>query len=123
MNITERVYQALMDSKKLTAQLVKDRKGRCIYHGISPDAGSYPILVYSMISDVPALAADGQEQEHRITMRIHILTRDGRCSSIYAALQQVMQQLGFVRYQTVDLAEKGLFIRMVDYKIGIGVDE
>ena len=63
MNITERVYQALMDSKKLTAQLVKDRKGRCIYHGISPDAGSYPILVYSMISDVPALAADGEEQE------------------------------------------------------------
>ena len=123
MNITERVYQALMDSKKLTAQLVKDRKGRCIYHGISPDAGSYPILVYSMISDVPALVADGQEQEHRITMRIHILTRDGRSSSIYAALQQVMQQLGFVRYQTVDLAEKGLFIRMVDYKIGIGVDE
>lgn len=123
MNITERVYQALMDSKKLTAQLVKDRKGRCIYHGISPDAGSYPILVYSMISDVPALATDGQEQEHRITMRIHILTRDGRSSSIYAALQQVMQQLGFVRYQTVDLAEKGLFIRMVDYKVGIGVDE
>ena len=37
--------------------------------------------------------------------------------------EQVMQQLGFVRYQTVDLAEKGLFIRMVDYKIGIGVDE
>ena len=123
MNITEQVYRALMDSKKLTAQLVKDRKGRCIYHGISPDAGSYPILVYSMISDVPALAADGQEQEHRITMRIHILTRDGRCSGIYAAVQQVMQQLGFVRYQTVDLAEKGLFIRMVDYKIGIGVDE
>ena len=123
MSITEKVYQALRTSKELTSQLAKDRKGRCIYHGISPDAGSYPILVYSMISDVPALAADGQEQEHRITMRIHILTRDGRSSSIYAALQQVMQQLGFVRYQTVDLAEKGLFIRMVDYKIGIGVDE
>lgn len=42
MNITERVYQALMDSKKLTGQLVKDRKGRCIYHGISPMPGAIP---------------------------------------------------------------------------------
>ena len=60
MSITEKVYQALRTSKELTSQLAKDRKGRCIYHGISPDAGSYPILVYSLISDVPALAADGR---------------------------------------------------------------
>ena len=46
MSITERVYQALQASKELTSQLAKDKKGRCIYHGISPNAGSYPILVY-----------------------------------------------------------------------------
>ena len=80
MSITEKVYQALRTSKELTSQLAKDRKGRCIYHGISPDAGSYPILVYSLISDVPALAADGREQERRVTIRIHILTKDGRYS-------------------------------------------
>ena len=90
MNITERVYQALMDSKKLTAQLVKDRKGRCIYHGISPDAGSYPILVYSMISDVPALAADGQEQEHRITVIPEPLHMPAPCH----ARRQTHQALG-----------------------------
>ena len=123
MSITERVYQALQASKELTAQLAKDKKGRCIYHGISPDAGSYPILVYSLVSDVPALTADGLEQERRVTVRIHILTKDGRCSGIYPALQKVMLSLGFLRYQTIELAEKGLFIRVIDYKTGIGAEE
>ena len=57
MNIKEKVYQALMSSPELKALLVKDRKGRCIYPGVSPNAGSYPILVYNVISDVPALVA------------------------------------------------------------------
>ncbi len=123
MSITEKVYQALRTSKELTSQLAKDRKGRCIYHGISPDAGSYPILVYSLISDVPALAADGREQERRVTIRIHILTKDGRYSGIYAAVQKVMLNLGFIRAQTVELAEKDVLIRVIDYKTGIGAEE
>ena len=57
MNIKEKVYAALMSSPKLKALLVKDRKGRCIYPGVSFNAGSYPILVYNVISDVPALVA------------------------------------------------------------------
>ena len=123
MSITEKVYQALRTSKELTSQLAKDRKGRCIYHGISPDAGSYPILVYSLISDVPVLAADGRELERRVTIRIHILTKDGRYSGIYAAVQKVMLNLGFIRAQTVELAEKDVLIRVIDYKTGIGAEE
>ena len=123
MSITEKVYQALRTSKELTSLLAKVRKGRCIYHGISPDAGSYPILVYSLISDVPALAADGREQERRVTIRIHILTKDGRYSGIYAAVQKVMLNLGFIRAQTVELAEKDVLIRVIDYKTGIGAEE
>ena len=123
MSITERVYQALQASKELTSQLAKDKKGRCIYHGISPDAGSYPILVYSLVSDVPALTADGLEKERRVTVRIHILTKDGMSNGIYTALQKVMLSLGFLRYQTIELAEKGLFIRVIDYKTGIGAEE
>ena len=122
MNIKEKVYQALMSSPELKALLVKDRKGRCIYPGVSPNAGSYPILVYNIISDVPALVADGEEMERRVTVRIHILTKDGHYSPIYAALQKVMLGLGFMRSQTMDLVENGLFILCVDYKIGTGVD-
>ena len=123
MNIKEKVYKALASSRELTALLVKDRRCRCIYPGISPNAGSYPILVYNVISDVPAFVADGEEMERRVTVRIQILTRDGHYAPIYAAIQRVMKGLGFMRYQTVEITDKDLFVLCVDYKIGIGVDE
>ena len=77
MSIASKVYQALAAYKPLTRLLHRDRRGCGIYHGRSPDAGSYPILVYSIISDVPALSADGIELERRVTVRLHILTKDG----------------------------------------------
>lgn len=122
MTIKETVYQALMSSPELKALLVKDRKGRCIYPGISPNAGSYPILVYNIISDVPALVADGEEMERRVTVRIHIMTKDGNYGRIYSALQKAMLGIGFMRSQSVEITEKDVFILCVDYKIGTGVD-
>ena len=122
MSIKEQVYHALMSSRDLTSLLVKDKKGRCIYPGQSPNAGSYPILVYSIPSDVPALVADGRELERRVTVRIHILTKDGQYLDIYSAVQDVMLGLGFMRGQTVEITEKDLFILCVDYRIGTGVD-
>lgn len=122
MTIKERVYRALMASKPLVSLLARDRRGRCIYPGLSPDAGSYPILVYRIVSDVPALTADGMEMERRVTVRIHILTRDGNYGRIYAEVQRVMLGLGFLRRQTVELAEKDLFILCVDYRIGMEAD-
>ena len=53
MSTARMVYQALVRSKTLSQLLAHGKKG--IYHGRSPDAGTYPILVYSVISDVPAL--------------------------------------------------------------------
>ena len=120
MNIKETVYRALMSSRELKALLVKDRKGRCIYPGQSPNAGSYPILVYNIISDVPALVADGEEMERRVTVRIHILTKDGHYGGIYKEVQRVMLGLGFMRGQTVEITEKDLFILCVDYRTGVG---
>ena len=51
MTITEKVYSALSGNDDLTSLLAKGG----IYHLRSPDAGSYPILVYSMVSDVPTV--------------------------------------------------------------------
>ena len=120
MNIKEQVYQALSRSKKLTALLAHDRRGRCIYPMRSPDAGSYPILVYSVISDVPAVMADGEERERVVTVRIHILTKDGNFESILREIQKVMVGIGFVRAQSVEFAEGQLFIIAIDYRTGTG---
>ena len=119
MNVAEKVYLGLMADRPLVKQLHKDCHGRCIYHGRSPDAGSYPILVYSVISDVPALAADGEELERRVTVRIHVLTRDGAADRIIDRVNAVMRSLGFVRAQSVEMAERLFFVNVIDYKIGV----
>ena len=119
MSTASKVYQALAASKPLTRLL--HRNG--IYHGRSPDAGSYPILVYSVISDVPALSADGCEMERRVTVRLHILTKDGAYEKIEDAARKVMDSLGFRRYQSMELAEKQAFVKIMDFKTGTGVEE
>ena len=123
MNIKEKVYRTLSTSRELTSLLARDRQCRCIYPGISPHAGSYPIIVYNVISDVPALTADGFEMERRVTVRLQILTKDGQYEHIYDAMNKIMKGLGFMRRQSIEMAERDVFVFCVDYVIGIGVDE
>ena len=123
MSIASKVFQALTASKPLTILLQRDRRGCGIYHGRSPDAGSYPVLVYSVISDVPALSADGMEMERRVTVRLHILTKDGAYEKIEDAARKVMDSIGFRRYQSMELAEKQAFVKIMDFKTGTGVEE
>ena len=117
MSIAKMAYQALVRSKELTQLLAHGKKS--IYHGRSPDAGTYPIIVYSVISDVPALSADGTELERRVTVRIHILTKDGRSRAIHRAVQNTLLSLGFVRAQTQELVEKDIFVEITDYKTAV----
>ena len=114
MSTARMVYQALVRSKTLSQLLAYGKKS--IYHGRSPNAGTYPILVYSVISDVPALSADGAELERRITVRIHILTNDGRFREIHHAVQNALLPLGFVRAQTQEFVEKDIFVEITDYR-------
>ena len=117
MSAAKMVYQALVRSKELTQLFVHGKKS--IYHGRSPNAGTYPVLVCSVISDVPALSADGTELERRITVRIHILTKDGRFRELHKAVQKALLPLGFVRAQTQEFVEKDIFVEITDYKIAV----
>ena len=117
MSTARMVYQALVRSKELTQLLAHGKKS--IYHGRSSDAGTYPILVYSVISDVPALSADGAELERRVTVRIHILAKDGRFREIHKAVKSVLLPLGFIRAQTQELTEKDIFVEITDYRTAV----
>ena len=117
MSTARMVYQALVRSKELTQLLAHGKKG--VYHGRSPNAGTYPIVVYSVISDVPALSADGTELERRITVRIHILTKDGRFREIHKAVQNALLPIGFIRAQTQELIEKDIFVEITDYRTAV----
>ena len=117
MSIAKMVYQELSHSRELTQLLAHGKKS--IYHGRSPNAGTYPIIVYTVISDVPALSADGTELERRITVRIHILTKDGRVREIHCAVQKTLLPLGFVRAQTQEFFEKDIFVEITDYRTAV----
>ena len=117
MSVARAVYQALSHSRDVTQILAHGKKS--IYHGRSPDAGTYPIIVYSVISDVPALSADGTELERRVTVRIHILTKDGRFGEIHHAVQNALLPLCFVRAQTQEFVEKDIFVEITDYRTAV----
>jgi len=122
MTLREMVFSAL-NVPAITDLLAKDADGRCIYHIHSPDAGSYPILIYSVISDVPALTADGVEQERRVTVRIHICTKDAVFDEIFRNVNAAMLAAGFMRYQVNEIFTAGIYALVCDYTTGIGVDE
>ena len=90
-----------------------------VYHQASPSGCRYPNIVYNVISDVPALHADNQEIQSRITVRIHIVTRDGSHHAIYKVLNSVMKKLGFMRVQATELYEDNLKIKVIDCRIGV----
>lgn len=99
-----------------------------IYHYAAPsaDPARYPIIVYSPISDVPALAGDNQEFAHRVTIRIHVIASQKRFEqeeeNFKAAcriVREVMTSLYFVRRQTTVYNEEGKTMMIFDFVRGV----
>ncbi len=113
------VYQALVKDKALMRGLPS--KGTPVYHMQKPGTHSkhYPYLVYSVLSDVPALTGEDRELFHRVTMRFHIVTKDGGYEEINRNLNRVLLSLGFIRVQTTPYIEDGEKILITDYRIGV----
>ena len=117
MSVMAEVYTELSTDKELVSKLKGGKKG--IYHLHGPDAGSYPVIVYSTLSDVPALHADNAEITRRVTVRTHIMTKDGRYGGIYADVQRILRGIGFMRVQTNEIYDDGLRILVTDYRKGV----
>jgi hypothetical protein len=52
-------------------------------------------------------------------VRIHVLTKDGVADSITDRVNAVMCSLGFVRAQSLEMAERNFFVNVIDYRIGV----
>ncbi len=112
-NIFAVVMQTLKNDTELCDLLAEGSKS--IYHLQSPDAGTYPILVVSIPSDVPEVESDNTETLHRVTIRIHILTENGAFTNIYNKVNEIMTGLRFNRKYAIEFVEDNLFIKYVDY--------
>lgn len=120
--LEDAVYAALTGDSTLTAMLADGADS--VYHMQAPaDLKSrYPALVYSTISDVPAIAGDDGEITHRVSMRIHIMTLNGDYASPYRRVCADMASLGFSRYQAYPYIEDGQIIMIADFRIGVNAE-
>ena len=123
--LEEKIYNALTDDAELMALL--PRGAESIYHYVAPSnlPDKYPLLVYSTISDVPALAGDNEEIAHRVTIRIHVITAERntvaeqeKFRQTCAAVKRIMKGLLFVRRQTTPYVEEGKAMLIFDYVKG-----
>lgn len=125
--LEKQVFNALISNAELMTLLPNGALS--IFHYVMPSSlpDKYPAVVYSTISDVPTLSGDNQELAHRVTIRIHVITRERNTVTEQAkflnackAIKQIMKGLGFVRRQTTPFIEEGRAILIYDYGIGIG---
>ena len=116
------VYGALTGDSVLTAMLADGADS--VFHMQAPaDLKSrYPALVYSTISDVPAIAGDDEEITHRVSIRVHIMTLDGDYTGPYRQVCKDMAALGFSRYQAYPYIEDGQIIMIADFRIGVNAE-
>jgi len=119
MELEAQVYTGITGDSDLMAMLPNGIKSVFHLQAPSDDNLRYPILVYSPVSDVPALVGDDIEVTHRVTMRVHIITTDGQYHAIYRRIHQIMQGLGYARVQAMPYVENDQRVLIVDYRIGV----
>ena len=110
-NLKPEVYSLLSGDVTLTAAA----KGG-IYADYSPDSGTYPVVVYSEISNVPHFHADNQEQMSRIIMQVSVMVDNGSTSTIAARIDELMTGGGFTRQSSADLVDGIIKIKSMRYR-------
>lgn len=118
--IEEEIYSALINNENIM-ELLPNRESS-FFHIRAPSVyPDYPILVYSVISDVPVLHGDNSENLHRVTVRIHIIVDEDNYPPLYDAVLRVMDNLGFTRLQSTPfMDDDGKFMMITDWKIILG---
>ena len=113
MTVEERTYTVLKGTAAITDILAGGQDG--IYKDNSPDAGSYPVLVYKVISVVPHQHADNRLTALRSTVRITIITTDGTYSYLSFLIFTAMEAAGFVWQSSYDDMEGTKFYKIMHF--------
>lgn len=122
--LEEKVYAALTADDRLIELLANGAKS--IFHYVAPSTLKYPAIVYSPISDVPALSGDNREVAHRVTIRIHVITSaqgtkadQEKFREVCVRVKEIMTTLEFARRQTVPFINDGRAMFIYDFVKGV----
>lgn len=110
------IIKLLKDNKNLTDMLADGQNS--IYHLKSPTRGSYPIIIITLISDVPHQIADNVEIAKKQVYRIHILSENGQYEEIYKELIQTLAFPQIQRKSTYEFVDNDdIFYKVIDFTI------
>ena len=121
--LEEQVFSALTADASLIELLPNGAKS--IFHHVAPSTLKYPAIVYSPISDVPALNGDNREIAHRVTIRIHVITSAQHTKADQEKFREVcrlvkeMTGLEFARRQTTPFINDGQAMFIYDFVKGV----
>lgn len=93
MTVEEITYNALKNDAELVSLLADGVNS--IYNGQSPDAGTYPVIVFRLLTASPALHSDNEMGAFRATVRVTAITGNGATAEIRQLIYNAMIDSGF----------------------------
>lgn len=114
MTVEERIYKALTASETLLAMLADGKNS--IYAKRSDDAGTYPVIVITLVSAVPFSHADDVMTAYRTVHRISVLTAHGANAMLRNEVYRVMTGAGFQWQDTNEVHDDDSYVLSMDFE-------
>lgn len=113
MTVEERVYNALTGSEALVSLLADGVNS--IYNTRSDDAGTYPVVVFTLVSASPVLHADNTMLAFDTVYRISALTDNGSTKQLRKAIYDAMTGAGFMWEDTNKVWDADVCVLSMDF--------
>lgn len=114
MDIRKLVYNSLIGDASLCALLADGANS--VYTTYSEDAGTYPVVVISLVDDAPELHADNKEIASIIRFQATIITNDAEYDEIEKLVKKDMLALGAMRALSTEYRDKEHY-RVLQFRI------
>ena len=120
MDIRKLIYNSLIADADLCALLADG--AHSVYTTYSEDAGTYPVVVISLVDDVPELHADNKEIVSLIRFQITIVTTNGEYDGLETLIKKDILGLGAMRVLTTEYKDNQHF-RVLQFRIPNLIEE
>lgn len=77
--------------------------------------GTYPHIIYGEIANVPSMHGDNRELFFRSVYQVTIVTDNDDYEELESAVENVMQELGFMRTDAQDIFDEQQFNRVLRF--------
>lgn len=121
-NVLSETVKALKADSALVNMLDSKTVAKGVYHLHMPSTYRKPVVLVTVLSNVPVLNADDTEILDKVTMRVHIVTKDAQWGAIRKEVIKVMCGLGYRRTSENEVVDGDEYALVLDFATQIGAD-